>query len=111
MNAPVDVGRFGSGHAVRRIEDPALIAGRGNFTDDVVPSGQTHLVFLRSPYAHARIVSVDTSAARGVPWCNIWKKECCALLPGSPQITGAVECCTGCPARFTDLPLLSMSSC
>ena len=67
MNAPVDVGRFGSGHAVRRIEDPALIAGRGNFTDDVAPAGQTHLVFLRSPYAHARIVALDTSAALALP--------------------------------------------
>ena len=67
MNAPVDVGRFGSGHAVRRIEDPALIAGLGRFTDDVVPAGQTHLVFLRSPHAHARIVSIDTSAARAIP--------------------------------------------
>jgi carbon-monoxide dehydrogenase large subunit len=67
MNAPVDVGRFGSGHAVRRIEDPALIAGQGRFTDDVVVAGQTHLVFLRSPHAHARIVSIDTSAARAIP--------------------------------------------
>jgi hypothetical protein len=33
----------------------------------------------------------ESSAARGVPWCSIWKKECWALLPGSPQITGAVE--------------------
>lgn len=67
MNTPVDVGRFGSGHAVRRIEDPALIAGLGRYTDDVVPAGQTHLVLLRSPHAHARIVSVDTSAARAIP--------------------------------------------
>jgi carbon-monoxide dehydrogenase large subunit len=67
MNASVDVGRFGSGHAVRRIEDPALIAGEGRFADDVVPAGQTCLVFLRSPYAHARIVSIDTAAARAIP--------------------------------------------
>jgi hypothetical protein len=33
--------------------------------------------------------SRKSSAARGVPWCSIWKKECCALLPGSPPITGA----------------------
>ena len=35
--------------------------------------------------------SRKSSAARGVPWCSIWKKECWALLPGSPQITGAVR--------------------
>ena len=58
-------GRFGSGQTVRRIEDPALVAGRGRFTDDLSLPGQAHLVFLRSPYAHARIVSIDAGAARG----------------------------------------------
>jgi carbon-monoxide dehydrogenase large subunit len=67
MTAQAPSARFGSGHTVRRIEDPALLAGRGQFTDDVSLPGQTHLVFLRSPYAHARIVSVDASAALEVP--------------------------------------------
>ena len=49
--------RFGSGHAVRRIEDPALLSGRGQFTDDVaMAADEAVLVFLRSPYAHARIL-------------------------------------------------------
>jgi carbon-monoxide dehydrogenase large subunit len=64
---PVDVGRFGSGHAVRRIEDPVLVAGRGEFTDDLTRPGQTHLVFLRSPHAHAAISSIDVSAALSIP--------------------------------------------
>ena len=59
--------RFGSGHAVRRLEDESLLAGRGRYTDDVTLAGQTHLVFLRSPYPHARIVSIDTSAAAAMP--------------------------------------------
>jgi len=67
LNPALDVGRFGSGHAVRRIEDPVLITGRGQFTDDVTLPGQTHLVFLRSPYAHARIVGIDTAAALALP--------------------------------------------
>ncbi|HSI58121.1 MAG TPA: xanthine dehydrogenase family protein molybdopterin-binding subunit [Ideonella sp.] len=67
MNAPVDTQRFGSGKTVRRIEDPALVAGKGLFTDDVSLPGQTHLVFLRSPYAHARITSIDTAAALELP--------------------------------------------
>jgi carbon-monoxide dehydrogenase large subunit len=62
-----DVGRYGSGHAVRRIEDPALVSGAGRFVDDVNLAGQLHLVLLRSPYPHARIRSIDTEAARGVP--------------------------------------------
>ena len=60
-------GRFGSGHAVRRIEDPALIAGRGAFVDDFDLDGQAQLCFLRSPHAHARIVSIDASAALAMP--------------------------------------------
>ena len=67
MNAPIDVGRFGSGKPVRRLEDPALVTGRGQFTDDLERPGQAHLVFLRSPMAHARLRSVDTSGATGLP--------------------------------------------
>ncbi len=67
MSAPMEAGRFGSGHTVRRIEDPALVAGQGRFTDDLARPSLAHLVFLRSPYAHARIVSIDTSAAREMP--------------------------------------------
>ena len=59
--------RFGSGQAVRRLEDDALLAGRGQFTDDVSPDGQARLVFLRSPYPHARITAVDVAAARAMP--------------------------------------------
>jgi len=62
--------RFGSGHAVHRMEDDALLAGRGQFTDDFqldLPHSPARLVFLRSPYPHARIVSVDTSAALAMP--------------------------------------------
>ena len=59
--------RFGSGQAVRRLEDESLLSGAGRYTDDVAPPGQTHLVFLRSPYPHARIVSIDTAAAAAMP--------------------------------------------
>jgi carbon-monoxide dehydrogenase large subunit len=59
--------RFGSGQAVRRLEDDALLAGTGQFTDDVTLQEQTHLFFVRSPYPHARIVAVDTSAAQAMP--------------------------------------------
>lgn len=62
-----DVGRYGSGHAVRRIEDPALVSGAGRFVDDVSLPGQVHLVLLRSPYPHARIRSIDADAARALP--------------------------------------------
>jgi carbon-monoxide dehydrogenase large subunit len=67
MNAPLEATRFGSGQAVRRIEDPALVTGAGRYTDDETLPGQTHLVFLRSPYAHADIVAIDTSSAKAMP--------------------------------------------
>ena len=51
------------GGTVRRREDPALIQGKGKFVDDVAPVGTTHVAFVRSPFAHARINSIDTSAA------------------------------------------------
>ena len=60
-------GRFGSGQAVRRIEDGPLLRGAGSFSDDISLPGQTHMVFLRSPHAHARIVSIDTTEAKAMP--------------------------------------------
>jgi aerobic carbon-monoxide dehydrogenase large subunit len=64
---PGAAARFGSGRAVRRIEDPALVAGRGRFTDNLPAQGSLHLVFVRSMHAHARLLSVDTAAARAMP--------------------------------------------
>jgi carbon-monoxide dehydrogenase large subunit len=59
--------RFGSGQSVLRIEDEGLLKGQGQYVDDIAPPGQLSLVFVRSPYPHARIVSVDTAAAQAMP--------------------------------------------
>ena len=59
--------RFGSGQSVRRLEDDKLLVGAGQFTADVSPADQVHLFFLRSPYPHARIASLDTTAALAMP--------------------------------------------
>ncbi len=59
----VSAGRFGSGQAVKRVEDPALLRGEGRFTDNVAVAGDSFIAFLRSPYAHARIVAIDAEAA------------------------------------------------
>ena len=48
-----------------RVEDDALLRGRGRFVDDAPKENQTYGVFVRSPYAHARITSIDIDAARG----------------------------------------------
>ncbi len=68
-HAPIDSSnaKFGSGKEVRRLEDELLLKGQGQFTDDVTLPGQAHLMFLRSPYPHARIVSIDVAAALAMP--------------------------------------------
>jgi aerobic carbon-monoxide dehydrogenase large subunit len=50
-----------------RQEDPALLTGRGRFVADIRFDGMLHAAFLRSPHAHANILSVDTEAARTLP--------------------------------------------
>ncbi len=59
--------RFGSGQSVLRLEDDKLLVGAGQFAGDVSPADQVHLFFLRSPYPHARIVSIDSAAALAMP--------------------------------------------
>ena len=55
------------GKDVPRLEDPRLLMGRANYTDDVRLAGMAHAAVLRSPHAHARIVRIDTSRARALP--------------------------------------------
>jgi carbon-monoxide dehydrogenase large subunit len=54
------------GAPIPRGEDPRLLMGAGNYLEDIALPGLAHLVFARSPYGHARIVSIDTQAARAV---------------------------------------------
>ena len=57
----------GIGAAVRRKEDFRFITGKGQYTDDVSRPGQTHIYFVRSPHAHAKIKRIDTKARRNMP--------------------------------------------
>ena len=54
------------GARVARLEDPALLTGRGRFVDDIQIPGALHACFVRAPHAHAKIRSVDISAARAM---------------------------------------------
>lgn len=56
--------KFGTAQGMRRVEDARLITGQGRYTDDVVLPKQAYGLVLRSPHAAARIVSIDTSAAK-----------------------------------------------
>jgi carbon-monoxide dehydrogenase large subunit len=55
------------GQPVRRKEDHRLLAGEGNFTDDWNVAGQAYAVMVRSPFAHAKILSIDTETAAAMP--------------------------------------------
>ena len=57
----------GIGHSVKRKEDDRFIVGRGNYVDDVQLPRMLHMVLVRSPLAHAKIVNIDKSAALEVP--------------------------------------------
>jgi carbon-monoxide dehydrogenase large subunit len=56
-----------AGTRVPRVEDPRLLTGRGTYVDDVVRPGMLHACFVRSPFARARIESIDTSEALALP--------------------------------------------
>src|SRR6476646_7876394 len=64
MNAPTPgfIGR-----SVERKEDARFLTGRGQYTDDIVLPQQSYAYFLRSPYAHAKLLKVDTTAASKAP--------------------------------------------
>lgn len=59
--------KFGTGQSITRVEDARLLTGQGRYTDDLSRPGMLYGVTLRSPHAHARITSIDTSAALEVP--------------------------------------------
>ena len=61
LNTPPEIG--GIGHSVRRHEDDRFIQGAGNYIDDIVLLGMLHMAILRSPVAHAKILSIDTAEA------------------------------------------------
>jgi carbon-monoxide dehydrogenase large subunit len=61
------MGEFAVGQHVTRFEDPRLIQGGGRYTDDIQLPGMAHGVVLRSPHAHAKIKSIDTTAAKAAP--------------------------------------------
>src|SRR5213080_2713799 len=57
----------GMGHSMKRKEDPRFIRGRGNYVDDVQLPGMLHMDIVRSPYAHAKIKSINAERALKIP--------------------------------------------
>ncbi len=93
--------KFGSGQPVRRLEDDRLITGHGQYSDDIALPDTAHMVLLRSPHAHAKLLSVDTADAKKAPGvigvythkdideAGIKPIPCAAVMPhkdGSPMV-------------------------
>src|SRR3954463_14961387 len=57
----------GIGHSVKRKEDPRFLRGMGKYIDDVKLPGMLHMAIVRSPYAHAKILNIDATAALALP--------------------------------------------
>lgn len=55
------------GSAIKRREDPRLMTGKAKYTGDMQLPGMAHMAVVRSPYAHARVLSIDATAARDTP--------------------------------------------
>ena len=70
------------GRSVPRLEDPALVAGRGRFVGDISFPHQLHMRVVRSPYAHAELRAVDVAAAQAAPGVvAVWTVADIADLP------------------------------
>jgi carbon-monoxide dehydrogenase large subunit len=64
---PDETGYRNIGKPMPRREDARLLTGRGRFTDDFNLDGQAYAVMVRSPYPHARVMAIDTAAAKKMP--------------------------------------------
>ena len=74
------------GRSMRRKEDPPLITGQGLYTDDISLAGMLYTAFVRSTEAHARIASIDASAALGRPGIHaVFTAEDLGLAAGMPM--------------------------
>lgn len=83
------------GVSIARKEDDAFLTGRAQYLADIRLPGMVHAAILRSPYAHAKILSIDASRARELPgvlavWTGADVIQRCAGIPGSQQVEGFV---------------------
>ena len=99
MEAGIAGGDGFIGVSVPRLEDDALLCGRGTFVSDIAPSGVVDAVFVRSPLAHARLVGCDVSGARNQPGVlGVWTAAALPMAPmGLPPRTEAPEAMTRLP--------------
>ena len=85
------------GTPIKRREDPRLVTGTAQFIDDIKLPGMLHAMFVRSPYAHAKVRSIETGAAAALPGvvAVITGEEAAAFVPPFPANRGPKQ-----PPRF-----------
>jgi carbon-monoxide dehydrogenase large subunit len=99
--------KYGVGQSVPRKEDPRLVTGGGQFTDDLNFPDQLYLRLLRSPYAHGAVVSVDTTVASEAPGVvAIYTAADLRELGGLP-CRAALKDAAGKPAFIPHRPILA----
>jgi carbon-monoxide dehydrogenase large subunit len=105
----MDGDRFGLGVSPRRREDARFLIGKGAYLDDLVFSNLAHAVFVRSPHAHAGIVSVDATEAHSAPGVLAVLTAGDVTADGLNDLPPTVEANpqTGERFNFTPLPLLA----
>jgi aerobic carbon-monoxide dehydrogenase large subunit len=84
------------GATVRRKEDPRLITGSSMYVGDLKMPDMVHAIFLRSPFAHARINGINTDAAKAAPgvvavYTNETLRSFCGPMPGGSGGEGEIE--------------------
>ena len=102
--------KFGIGQAVKRTEDLRLLSGQGRYTDDMSLPNQAQAFVLRSPYAHARITSLDVTAAKAAPGVLLALTGADVKADGLgpvPCISPPVNSRDGSPYTPTDRPALA----
>ena len=101
--------KFGLSQSIRRVEDPRLLKGGGRYTDDVAVAGQAQGYVLRSPHAHAKIISIDTAAAKAMPGVlGIWTAaDLTAAGIGNLPCLAPVKSVDGSPTSDTPHPVLA----
>ncbi len=75
----------GIGASVKRIEDQRFLTGKGNYTDDINRPDQTYAYMLRSPHAHAKIITIDSSDAQA-------SEGVVAIFTGEDMQVGGLPC-------------------
>jgi len=103
------MGEFAIGQGVSRFEDPRLLRGAGRYVDDIKLAGMAHGVVVRSQHAHARIKSLDVSAAKAAPGvlCVLTAADFKAAGWGDLPGHGGLKRRDGSPMLKTRYPILA----